>query len=340
MLSPSTSAGRTGRAHELVISTAPLRLSLAGGGTDLPSYASRKGGIVVGAAIDLGVTVVRRARRAGPGIRACLDGCSVYQDGREVDNPFARVALRRHWGGEPVELVSFGDIPSASGMGSSAAFCVALVGAFEGDCVDPVGIAERASAIETTGLGRPVGKQDHYLSALGGFQMLRFGRDGRVEAQPIEVPPQRVRALDAELLLFFTGIRRDAAAVLALQDRRLNDGDADVGRRLDEIKELTGAMCDVLIGGVSGMGALLARHWELKQGLSPAVSPPTVRAAYADACAAGATGGKLVGAGGGGHLLLHVPPDHQPEVRAVMERHAFIERDFTLGGPGIRVSES
>jgi D-glycero-alpha-D-manno-heptose-7-phosphate kinase len=336
---PAPAAARTGGTHGMVIGTAPLRISLAGGGTDLPRYAGRKGGVVVGAAIDLGVSVVRRARLVGGGVRACLDACSVTEDARTLTNAFARVALHRHGPGEPVELVSFGDAPGGSGLGSSAAFCVALLGVLEGSDRDPLTIADRAGEIETAGLGRPVGKQDHYLSALGGFQRLRFDPDGRVRAERIEVAPHRLRRLDEELLLFFTGLTRDAGTVLAVQDERLRRADAAVTRRLDEIKELTVAMYDVLThGDVSGVGELLGRHWVLKKGLSEAVSPASVEAAYADARAAGATGGKLVGAGGGGHLLLHVPRAHQPDVRAVLRRHGYAERPFTLGGPGLRIS--
>ena len=327
-------------AHRLRVATAPLRISLAGGGTDLPSYARRRGGVVVGAAIDLAVTVVGRPRRAGTGIRACLDDCTVTEDAGALGNAMAREALRRHWDGCPIELASFGDTPGASGLGSSAAFCVALIAVLAGGHEDPRALAEQAAAIETSGIGRPVGKQDHYLSALGGFQVLRFERDGRVSAERVEVPPHAVRALDEDLLLFFTGLTRDAGAVLAGQDERMRRADPDVERRLDEIKELTDVTLGMLGGGdVSGFGAVLARHWELKRGLSTAVSPAPVDAAYADALAAGATGGKLVGAGGGGHLLLHVPRARRREVREAMREHACTERAFTLGGPGLRVSQ-
>jgi D-glycero-alpha-D-manno-heptose-7-phosphate kinase len=324
----------------MLISTAPLRISLAGGGTDLVEYASRHGGAVVGAATDLAVTVVRHRPPAGPRIRACLDRCDHTDNPSAVTNPFARAALLRHWDGEPVHVASFGEAAPGTGIGSSAAFCVALVAALDGaggDDLDPRGVAERAGAIETVALGRPVGKQDHYLSALGGFQLLRFERDGTVHTEPVPVPPEVRDRLDEELLLFFTGTTRDAGTVLAGQHKAVRNGDRDVTDRLHDIKSLTGAMLDALrSGNLPEIGRLLDRHWRLKQGLSPAVSTPTVDAAYRDALDAGATGGKLAGAGGGGHLLLHVPVGRRADVVAALARHGATRVPVRLGGPGVR----
>jgi D-glycero-alpha-D-manno-heptose-7-phosphate kinase len=321
----------------MLVSTAPLRISLAGGGTDLIQYASQHGGAVVGAATDLAVTVVRHRPPAGPRIRACLDHCDHTDDPSAVTNPFARAALLRHWDGEPVHLASFGDVVPGTGAGSSAAFCVALVAALAGEDRDPRGVAERASAIETVALGRPVGKQDHFLSALGGFHTLRFDRDGAVHTEAVAVSPEVRHRLDEELLLFFTGTTRDAGKVLAGQHQAVRNGDRDVMDRLHDIKSLTEPMLDALgSGNLTEIGRLLDRHWRLKQGLSPAVSTPGIDAAYRDALDAGATGGKLAGAGGGGHLLLHVPVEHRGDVVAALARHGATRVAVRLGGPGVR----
>ena len=321
----------------MLVSTAPLRISLAGGGTDLIEYASRHGGTVVGAATALAVTVVRHRPPAGPRIRACLDRCDHTDDPAAVTNPFARAALLRYWDGEPVHLASFGDAVPGTGVGSSAAFCVALVAALDGDDRDPGDVAERASAIETDALGRPVGKQDHFLSTFGGFQLLHFERDGTVRTEPVPVPPDVRGRLDEELLLFFTGTTRDAGTVLTGQHNAVRDGDPDVTDRLHDIKSLTEPMIDALrSGNLTEIGRLLDRHWRLKQGLSPGVSTPAVDAAYRDALDAGATGGKLAGAGGGGHLLLHVPVDRRTDVVAALARHGATPVPVRLGGPGVR----
>jgi len=323
----------------MLVSTAPLRISLAGGGTDLTEYASRHGGTVIGAATDLAVTVIRHHPPAGPRIRACLDHCDHTDDPSTVTNPFARAALLRHWNGGPIHLASFGDAVPGTGVGSSAAFCVALVAALHGDDSDPYDMAERASAIETEALGRPVGKQDHFLSALGGFQLLHFERDGTVHTEPVAVPPETRDRLDEELLLFFTGTTRDAGTVLTGQHNAVRNGDRDVTDRLHEIKSLTVPMTDALReGNLTAIGRLLDRHWRLKRGLSSAVSTPTIDAAYRDALDAGATGGKLAGAGGGGHLLLHVPVDRRTDVVAALARHGATRVPVRLGRAGVRVS--
>ncbi|QIZ01983.2 hypothetical protein HEP87_37895 [Streptomyces sp. S1D4-11] len=169
------------------VSSAPLRISLAGGGTDLPGYALRFGGTVLGAGTDLRVTVVGRRARRSTGIRVCLDSCGHAESAQELANPFAREAMLRHWDGTPLDLFSTGDVPGATGMGSSAAFCVSLVAGLSTEPLDASSLARAASDIEIQGLGRPVGRQDHYLSALGGFRLLHFHRDGTVEVEDVAV---------------------------------------------------------------------------------------------------------------------------------------------------------
>lgn len=317
------------------VSSAPLRVSLAGGGTDLPGYATRFGGTVFGAATDLRVTVMgRRARRAS-GLRVCLDSCGHAESAEELANPFAREALRRHWDGTPLDLFSSGDVPVATGMGSSAAFCVCLVAGLSGAPLDAPALARAASDIEIEGLGRPVGRQDHYLSALGGFRLLHFHRDGGVEVEDIDVPPEHMRGLGAELLLFHTGTSRDAGAVLSEQADGTERGDRDTTHRLHEIKELTAPLTEAVVQGrFTEVGALLGRHWELKRGLGARVSLPRVDRAYDDALAAGATGGKLLGAGGGGFLLLHVPGAGKDRVREVLAAHGMPEQPFAFDTRG------
>ncbi|MGE7433039.1 MULTISPECIES: GHMP family kinase ATP-binding protein [Kitasatospora] len=286
---------------------------------------------------NLRVTVVGRPGGAGTEVRACLDSCAAVPSADGLSNPFARAALGRHWDGGRIQLASFGDVPGGTGMGSSAAFCVALIGGLTSGPTGRQGglrgteLAEAAAAIEIEALHRPVGKQDHYLAALGGFRRLRFERDGTVGAERIEPDPAVVRHLDEELLLFFTGITRDAGAVLASQGDSVRVGDREVENRLHEIKELTAVVGDALSTGDTGLlGAALGRHWEIKQTLGSGVTLPAVDRAYRDALAAGATGGKLIGAGGGGFLLLHVPTAAQPTVRTALAAHGMDEQPFGL----------
>lgn len=328
----------------MLISSAPLRISLAGGGTDLPSYARQHEGVVLGAAIDRRVAVMVSSSvttaTTREGVRACLDTCARGTDLPTLRNPFARAAVERHWDGRPLEIVSMGDVPGGTGIGSSAAFCVAVVGALASDSVrDPVHLAEAAAQIEMGALGRPVGGQDHYLSALGGFRLMRFRRDGTTSVEPVDVPTRTRERLDRELMLFFTGVTRDAASILSAQDSHSRAADAQVLQRLHGIKALTDDMLQALAAGdCAAVGALLHAHWELKRGLSPKVSLSRVDAFYTEARACGATGGKLLGAGGGGYVLLHVPEPAQPEVRALAADHSFLEEPFRFDLTGHRLS--
>ncbi|MFI1357758.1 hypothetical protein ACH4TV_29865 [Streptomyces sp. NPDC020898] len=311
------------------VSSAPLRISLAGGGTDLPSYARRFGGTVLGATIDLRVTVVGREGPSGSGIRVCLDSCGRPETVHRIANPYAREAVRRHWRGGPLELASFGDVPGGTGLGSSAAFCVALTAGLAQPSPTGAALAEAASDIEMTGLGRPVGRQDHYLAALGGFRLLHFANDGGVETEDVEVPGATRHRLDEELLLFFTGTTRDTGSVLADQHTRVDRGDADTERRLHEIKDMVPpAVAALRNGDPATLGRLLGRHWELKRELGRRVTSPGVDRAYQHAVEAGAIGGKLLGAGGGGYLLLYTEVAAQPDVRAAMAALGLAEQPF------------
>jgi len=326
------------------ISSAPLRISLAGGGTDVPGYAERFGGAVLGATIDLRVTVVGRPGRIGTGVRACLDSCGQAATPEEVANPFAREALRRHWRGGPLELASFGDVPGGSGLGSSSAFSVALVAGLRSglqpDRPTATELAEAAAAIEMHGLGRPVGRQDQYLSALGGFQLLRFPRHGPVECEAVPVDDAFARRLGDELLLFFTGSTRDAGEVLREQNAQLGHSHRSTEQRLHQIKELVPAALDALKNGdAEALGSVLGRHWELKRGLGARVSTARIDNAYADARAAGATGGKLLGAGGGGYLLLHADDRARADVRAAVGAHGFTEQPFRFEPRGAELHQ-
>ncbi|MEE4596099.1 hypothetical protein V2J94_30110 [Streptomyces sp. DSM 41524] len=255
-----------------------------------------------------------------------------------ADNPFAQEALRLYGKGAKIDLSSRGDAPAGCGLGTSAAFCVALLAGLN-PLWSRLQLAESASALERTGLNRPVGSQDHYLSALAGFRLLRFPPGGAVETEQVDVRAGIVEQLNEELLLFYTGVTRDAAHVLRHQDSKVLSGNHAIERRLHAIKELTVAALDILAGrSLVPLGEILGRHWELKKGLSSGISLPEVDVAYRDALSAGCTGGKLLGAGGGGFLLLHVPARTRSDVRRVMERHGFQEKAFSFSHEGPRVT--
>jgi D-glycero-alpha-D-manno-heptose-7-phosphate kinase len=302
----------------VAIASAPLRISLAGGGTDLPSFSERFGGTVVSLAIDRRVAVAVAPR----GCEELFDllGGGTRLDHRELmAEPLAAAAIRRVASGEP-QLACVTAAPPRSGLGGSGAFLVALVHALRASRPPaPSALAEEASGIEMEDLGRSVGKQDHYIAALGGLQRLSFARDGRVGAESI-VPGERLAAyFDERLLLFDTGLCHDASEVLADQDRKTRRADDLTLARLKAIHSLVEPMLEAIRRErVEEIGPILNEHWWHKAQLGDAVVVPRIASLYALALASGADGGKLVGAGGGGFLLLSSRAGQQRRLRAAM----------------------
>nr|ACR82897.1 AmgD [Streptomyces sp. KCTC 9047] len=322
----------------MVLARAPLRVSLAGGGTDLPSYAAKFGGRVVSVAINRYVGVVVHPREFSGRLRVTTDTIDHSGHINDLPDPVARACLRRVGLTGAARVATFGDAPSGSGLGGSGALTVSLVHATH------VGlsrreIAERASAVEMTDLGRPVGKQDHYMAAYGGLRLLDFHEDGRVDVRDLGVEPPVVAALDQRLLLFHTGGRHDSGSVLSEQVRRTLLGEPEVLGLLHRIRELADEMVDCLLrGAVDEVGGLLDAHWAAKSRLGSRVSTGRAERLWAEARAAGATGGKLLGAGGGGFLLVHCPPERQDDLRRAMRALDAAELPFGFAPSGSMVA--
>jgi D-glycero-alpha-D-manno-heptose-7-phosphate kinase len=319
----------------VIFSRAPLRISLGGGGTDLPSYYNEHGGFLVSGAIDKYVymlihTVFQRRYRMK------------YSELEEVDevgeirHPILRESLLRHWRGAPVEIASVADVPAGTGMGSSGAYTVCLLKGLvraRHSSISPGDLAEAACEIEMGVLGEPVGKQDPYVAAHGGICAYAFGADGEVKVQPLELELAVLRRLRDHLLLFYTGEARSASKVLADQDTRSKAGDAEMVENLHRTKEL-GRQTQTLLeeGELEGYAELMHEHWQNKRQRSPGMSNERVDELYRQARRAGTIGGKLVGAGGGGFLLLYTraPEDtRQAMAAAGASELAF---DFEFGG--------
>jgi D-glycero-alpha-D-manno-heptose-7-phosphate kinase len=292
----------------MIFSRAPLRISLGGGGTDLPSYYRDHGGFLVAGAIDKYVymlthTVFQRRYRMK------------YSEFEEVDevadirHPILRESLLRHWSGSPVEMASVADVPAGTGMGSSGAYTVCLL---KGLCrarhgsIGPGELAEAACEIEMDVLGEPVGKQDPYVAAHGGICAYTIHPDGKVEVEPLELDLAVLRRMRDQLLLFYTGEARSASRVLADQDTRSRSGDAGMLENLHRTKELGRAVQRLLgEGDLEGYAELMHEHWQHKRRRSPGMSNEHIDRLYELALGSGALGGKLVGAGGGGFLLVY-----------------------------------
>ncbi|HUA75582.1 MAG TPA: galactokinase [Solirubrobacteraceae bacterium] len=324
----------------VIFSRAPLRISLGGGGTDLPSYYQEHGGFLVSGAIDKYVymlthTVFQRRYRMKYSAMEEVDQIS------EIKHPILRESLLRHWRGNPLEIASVADVPAGTGMGSSGAYTVCLLKGLahaRRTSITPGALAEAACEIEIDVLGEPVGKQDQYVAAHGGICAYTFNPDGSVLVEPLELEGSVLRRLRDQLLLFFTGEARSASTVLSDQDERSKAGDAEMLENLHRTKELGRRSCELLReGDLEGYAELMHEHWEHKRRRSPGMANEHIDRLYMLARRSGVIGGKLVGAGGGGFLLVYSP---RPEdTRQAMAAAGASELAFDFEFDGAFASE-
>jgi D-glycero-alpha-D-manno-heptose-7-phosphate kinase len=319
----------------VIFSRAPLRVSLGGGGTDLPSYYEDHGGFLVSGAIDkyiymLTHTVFQRRYRMKYSELEEVDDVS------EIRHPILREALLKHWRGNPLEIASVADVPAGTGMGSSGAFTVCLLKGLAHArrmSITPGALAEDACEIEIDKLGEPVGKQDPYVAAHGGICAYTFDPDGSVDVEPLELEPGVQRRLRDQLLLFYTGEARSASKVLADQDTRSREGDQEMLENLHRTKELGFRSRELLLqGDLDAYAGLMHEHWQHKRTRSPGMTGEHIDRLYTLARRSGVLGGKLVGAGGGGFLLVYAarPEDTRQAMAAAGVSELVF--DFEYGG--------
>ena len=302
----------------MIITQTPLRIGLVGGGTDLPDYYREHGGRVLNSAIDKYVYVIVK-QRFDDGIYVNYSKKEIVSRVEDLEHELVREAMHMAGVRTGVEITTLADIPSAgSGLGSSSSVTVGLLHAlfvYQGRQVSAEELAERACAIEIDRCGKPIGKQDQYIAALGGIRDLRFGPGDRVIADDIRLPPAERRALQDQILLFYTGVTRSANTILQEQT-------ANVGSRLPQLhrlRQLAGEACEGLARGDTGaVGRALRASWQEKRSLASGVSNGQIDEAVDAALAAGACGAKVTGAGGGGFLLVMCPVEHQQAVREAL----------------------
>ncbi len=292
----------------MIITRTPLRISLGGGGTDLPSYYGKFGGVLISGAITRYIYIAIN-RTVTEDYLLKYSAFERVATVDEIDHPIVREVLRLHPIGPSIELVSLADIPAGTGLGSSGSFAVGLlraVYAFKREHVTAGELAEEACHIEIDLLHRPVGKQDQYAASFGGLTCFEIAPDGKVNASPLTISNTTLRNLEEHLIMFFTGYSRDADEVLADQMTRSEDGDAAMLERLHRVKEIGLASKAALeTGDTLEFARLMDVHWQEKRQRSGLMSNSDIDRWYDMGMAHGALGGKLVGAGGGGYLLFY-----------------------------------
>jgi D-glycero-alpha-D-manno-heptose-7-phosphate kinase len=319
----------------VIFSRAPLRVSLGGGGTDLPSYYREHGGFLMSGAIDKYVYMLMHTtfqRR----YRMKYSEFEEVEEIGEIRHPILRETLLRHWRGCPLEIASVADVPAGTGMGSSGAYAVCLLKGLahaRRTSITPGGLAEAACQIEMEVLGETVGKQDPYVSAHGGICAYTFNRDGTVDVEPLELEAEALRRLRDHLLLFYTGEARAAASVLADQDSRSKAGDAQMLDSLHATKELGVRGRGLLAAGeLEGYAELMHEHWQHKRRRSPGMTDEHIDRLYMLARRSGVIGGKLVGAGGGGFLLVYATRPEDTRQAMAPTGAQELPFDFEFGG--------
>jgi len=293
----------------MIIARSPLRISLGGGGTDLPSYYREHGGFLIAAATDKYVYITLHKTFVDDLIvkYAKMERVARVED---IQHPIIREALRLlRVNVSRLEIASMADIPAGTGLGSSGSFTTALLKAlhaWQRNLVHPSELAEQACHIEIDILGEPIGKQDQYIAAYGGVTCFRFEPDGKVEAWPLKISDGIRYDLEDNLLLFFTGYSRSASEVLKEQDVRTRQHDAEMVNNLHFVKQLGLDTQKALeAGDFAKFAEIMNVHWEHKRKRSAKMSNDRIDEWYRLARANGALGGKLIGAGGGGFLMFY-----------------------------------
>lgn len=323
----------------MIITRSPLRITLGGGGTDLPSYYRGHEGFLIAAAIDkyVYVTVIRPFAE---GIYLKYSELEHVASVDGVRHRIIREALRLQDMRTPqIEITTLADIPAGTGLGSSGSFTTALLKglyAHRRRLLHPQELAELACHIEIDRLGEPIGKQDQYIAAYGGLTCFTFHKDDTVTAEPLQVSINTMFDLEDNLLLFFTGFSRSASNILRDQHARSIQSDGEMLRNLDYVKALGYRSRDALIAGnLLEFGGLMHEHWGYKKQRSQGISNPQINEWYELAMKNGATGGKLVGAGGGGFLLFHARDRNK--LRHAMAQAGLEEVRFRFDFEGTKV---
>ena len=305
----------------MIISRTPYRISFCGGGTDFPSFYTQEPGYVLSTSIDKYLYVIAR-RQIGlveHKYRINYSMVEFCKEIEEIQHPIVREAFKLYGIDFPIEITTFADIPAYTGLGSSSAFAVGLLHALsglQGKYRTKHELATEAAKIEIEVLGRSIGKQDHFASAYGNFNVFRFEENGKVVIEPVFYRQEVIESINRNLLLFYTGQKRDASEVLKSQEENQHTKMDNLRLMKNQVFELR----KIISEGkkLQQIGELLNIGWQAKRELSPLTTNSQIDGWYRSAMEAGAIGGKILGAGGGGFLLLFAEPQNHSEIRKAL----------------------
>lgn len=325
----------------MITSRAPLRVPLGGGGTDLPSYYRDHGGFILSAGIDKYVYIQLNTLKVEHFIRVKYARTERVDEPGQIEHPLLRESLLHTGLGGGLEISAMSDVPGRTGLGSSGAFTVALLAAlyeYKREQIPRSELASQANYVEVMRAGQPAGLHDHYLAAFGGLTCLDIAPDGTVEVAPLSISNHALEELRNSMVLFFTGIQRESFDILSQQEKDTERGDRRVVEGLHETKrlglEIKAALED---GDLDRFGDLLDQHWRVKKQRSAKMSNPDIDRWYEAGRAAGALGGKLMGAGGGGFLMFYCPAHHRQQLRSTLAAEGLREMSFQFDTEGAKV---
>lgn len=321
----------------MIISRAPFRVSFCGGGSDIESFYKRYGGCVLTCTIRKYVYICIHPSFNKNTVTLKYSKTEEVTNYDEIEHKYFRVMLK-DYGIKGVEISSIADVPAGTGLGSSSAFTVATLKAFKAyqkKSYSTYVLANEACDVEINKAGSPIGKQDQFASAFGGINFITFHQDGKISVEPVIMPKGSEEKLQNNLLLFFTGITHDANKILSEQTKNIQNMQDKIKAQLklcDMAKELRQHFEK---GDIDYLGKILKDSWEIKKSLSSQISNNAIDDIYQRAIKAGADGGKLLGAGGGGFMLFYVKPEHQESVRRALKDLLEIEFKFDFEGATI-----
>ncbi|MDA4117309.1 MAG: galactokinase [Thaumarchaeota archaeon] len=323
----------------MIVSRTPFRLSLGGGGTDLPAYFTKYGGFFISGAVDKYMHIVLN-NRFEPGIRLSYSQTEIVDSIDLIRHPSVREALKLLNLRDKLEIVSLADVPAATGLGSSGSFTVGLLNALYAHqriVKTPWQIAETACDIAMNRLHEPSGKQDEYTASLGGIRSYEIDTQGNVTAKELNVSESTMSELEYGIMMFYTGITRSAKEILGKQQARVSDGDDEAVNKMHRIKAIGLESKKALESGdLKRFGELLDEHWKVKRGITENMTTDSVESWYSVARQNGALGGKLVGAGGGGFLMLFCQEGRE-KVRHALASRGLMEMRFRFDFEGSKV---